>query len=109
MSEQKPRTYEGDSDIKVENPDMIICRCEEITLREILQAIREGARTINGVKRRTRAGMGLCQGRSCGRLVRKLIAEHTKQKSSDILPGTFRPPVRPISLSTMASLEVGDE
>jgi NAD(P)H-nitrite reductase large subunit len=109
MSNQKARTYEGDSDIKVENPDMIICRCEEITLEEILQAIREGAGSVNEVKRRTRAGMGLCQGRSCGRLVRKIIAEHTGAKVGRIPPGTFRPPVRPMSLKTMAELEVDDE
>jgi NAD(P)H-nitrite reductase large subunit len=109
MGQAKPRTYEGDSDIKVENPDMIICRCEEVTLREILLAIKEGARTVNEVKRKTRAGMGLCQGRSCGRLVRRLLADHTNQKVGNILPGTFRPPVRPMSLETMAALEVDNE
>ncbi len=105
MAEKKPRTYEGASDIKIENPDMIICRCEEITLKEILQAISEGARSVNEVKRRTRAGMGLCQGRSCSRLVRKLIAEHTNQKFGSVQPGTARPPVRPLSLKLLASLE----
>lgn len=105
MSEKKNRTYEGKSDIKVENPDMIICRCEEITLKEILQAILDGATTVNEVKRRTRAGMGLCQGRSCGGLVRKLLAERTRKKVGVIMPGTVRPPVRPMSLECMASLE----
>jgi NAD(P)H-nitrite reductase large subunit len=105
MSKKNNRTYEGDSDIKVENPDMIICRCEEITLKEIIQAVSDGATTINQVKRRTRAGMGLCQGRSCGRLVRKLLAERTGKKVSEILPGTVRPPVRPMPLDIMASLE----
>lgn len=109
MSDKKPRTYEGKSDIKVENPDMIICRCEEITLKEIMQAISEGARSVNEVKRKTRAGMGLCQGRSCGRLVRKLIAEHTSRKLGNIKPGTFRPPVRPLSLSALASLETDND
>jgi NAD(P)H-nitrite reductase large subunit len=105
MSTEKPRTYEGKSDIKVENPDMIICRCEEITLREIVQAIADGAATVNEVKRRTRAGMGLCQGRSCGRLVRRLLAERTGKKVGEILPGTVRPPVRPMSLDCMAAME----
>ena len=105
MGVKKDRTYEGDSDIKIENPDMIICRCEEITLKEIVQAIAEGAATINQVKRRTRAGMGLCQGRSCGRLVRKILAQCTGKKPNVILPGTVRPPVRPMSLESIASLE----
>lgn len=105
MSVKKDRSYEGDSDIKIENPDMIICRCEEITLEEIGQAIADGATTINQVKRRTRAGMGLCQGRSCGRLIRRLLAERTGQKLNQVMPGTVRPPVRPMPLGCMASLE----
>jgi NAD(P)H-nitrite reductase large subunit len=101
----KDRSYEGSSDIKVENPDMIICRCEEITLKEIVQAIASGASTVNEVKRMTRAGMGLCQGRSCGRLVRRLLAERTGKKLNQVMPGTARPPVRPMSLGCLASLE----
>lgn len=105
MSEREPKTYAGRTEIHIENADMIICRCEEVTLGEILQAISEGAKTVNEIKRRTRAGMGLCQGRSCGRLVRKLIAEHAKQKFHHVKPATSRPPVRPLSLTTLASLE----
>jgi len=105
MSKQKQRTYEGESDISVENADMIICRCQEVTLKEIVQAIAEGATTVNEIKRRTRAGMGLCQGKSCSILVRKILAEHTGQKFAKVMPGTSRPPVRPIALSTLASLE----
>ncbi len=40
----------------------VICRCETITEAEIVQAIARGARTLDGVKRRCRAGMGRCQG-----------------------------------------------
>ena len=105
ISKQKQRTYEGESDLNIENADMIICRCQEVTLKDVVQAIAEGATTVNEIKRRTRAGMGLCQGRSCSRLVRKILAEHTGQKFAKVIPGTFRPPVRPIALSTLASLE----
>jgi len=106
MNDIKPKTYEGQSEAIIENPDMIICRCEEVTLKQLMQAIEEGARTVNEVKRRTRAGMGLCQGRSCSRLIRKLIADYTGQKVGKINPGTYRPPVRPLPLSVVASLEV---
>ena len=37
--------------------DIIICRCQEVTRQEILDAIEQGATTVDGVKRRTRAGM----------------------------------------------------
>ena len=43
----------------------VICRCETITEGEIVEAIRRGARSLDGVKRRTRAGMGRCQGGFC--------------------------------------------
>lgn len=83
--------------------DLVICRCEEVSLSEILQAIHEGARTINEVKRRTRAGMGLCQGKTCRRLVTQILAQQTDQPMGEILPATFRPPVRPIALGILSS------
>lgn len=49
----------------MKDKDIIICRCEEITKGEIIQAIRDGATTVDGIKRMTRAGKGLCQGRTC--------------------------------------------
>ena len=60
------------------NPEFgkIVCRCEGITEGEILQAIRmnPSARDVDGVKRRTRSGMGRCQGGFCGPSVMRLIA-----------------------------------
>lgn len=43
--------------------DIIICRCQEVTEQEIIDAVHEGATTVDGIKRRTRACMGLCQGK----------------------------------------------
>ena len=55
----------------------IICRCEQVTEGEILRAIRENppAKDIDGVKRRTRSGMGRCQGGFCQPYVAELIAK----------------------------------
>lgn len=52
---------------KADDPDFcqIVCRCEYITKGEILEAIRRGATTVDGVKRRVGAGMGRCQGSRC--------------------------------------------
>ncbi len=54
----------------------VICRCETITEGEIIEAIHQscGACTVDGVKRRTRAGMGRCQGGFCGPRVTQIIA-----------------------------------
>lgn len=86
--------------------DLLICRCEEVSQKEILEAINEErARTVNEVKKRTRAGMGLCQGKYCLRLVTRILAEHTGQPMEKVIPSTFRPPVRPIALGVLASEE----
>ena len=82
--------------------DQIVCRCEEVTLGEILDAIRRGARDADAVKRMTRAGMGLCQGKTCGRLVAAIIARETGQALQDVRPVTPRLPVRPIPASVLA-------
>ena len=56
----------------------IICRCETVTEAEIVRAIERtlGTPTLDGVKRRTRAGMGRCQGGFCAPRVMELIAKH---------------------------------
>lgn len=55
----------------------LVCRCEEVTEAEIRAAIRRpvGARTIDAVKRRTRAGMGRCQGGFCSPRVLEILSE----------------------------------
>jgi NAD(P)H-nitrite reductase large subunit len=85
--------------------DCVICRCEEVTRKEILKATASGARTVAGVKRRTRAGMGLCQGRTCGRIIAKMIAKYTNKKIEDVLPDKARPPTRPIRLESLCEKE----
>lgn len=86
-----------------ENDDPIICRCEELRRSEIIEAVRAGARDLEAVKRRTRAGMGLCQGQSCGRLIARIIAEETGTPFSDIPPMRRRQPVNPVTLGELAS------
>ena len=64
----------------------IICRCETITEGEILDAIHApaGARDVDGVKRRTRAGMGRCQGGFCGSKVVEILARELNVPMSEI-------------------------
>lgn len=64
----------------------IICRCETITEGEILDAIHApaGARDVDGVKRRTRAGMGRCQGGFCGSKVVELLARELGVELNEI-------------------------
>lgn len=64
----------------------IICRCETVTEAEIRRAIRRsvGAKTIDGVKRRTRAGMGRCQGGFCSPRVASILAEELGVELTEI-------------------------
>lgn len=65
----------------------VICRCETVTEGEIVEAINSpvGARTVDGVKRRTRAGMGRCQGGFCGPRVTQILARELKISVPEVL------------------------
>ncbi|WP_330695157.1 (2Fe-2S)-binding protein [Anaerotignum sp.] len=81
--------------------DVLVCRCEEITAGEIREAIRQGATDITGVKLRTRAGMGLCQGRTCEALVNQIIRQELGNSPADIGFSTPRTPQRPVTFGTL--------
>jgi bacterioferritin-associated ferredoxin len=82
-----------------------LCRCEEITVEAVREAIAEGARSINDVKRRTRAGMGICQGIYCVRPMAQIIHQETMIPLADIVPMTARPPARLVPLGLLAEME----
>lgn len=81
--------------------DIIICRCEEVSLKEIKEAIKNGARDVTGVKRRTRSGMGLCQGRTCERLIQQILKEMLSKNDEEVVCSTSRPPVIPITFGEL--------
>ena len=64
----------------------MICRCESITEGEILRAIRENpkAKDVDGIKRRTRAGMGRCQGGFCQPIVMEILAREWNLKPEEV-------------------------
>lgn len=85
--------------------DVIICRCEEVTLKDIKGAIEDGASSVDGVKRITRAGMGLCQGRTCRCLVQGILSHELQKPVEDIPTASIRPPVRVAKLKSLAGKE----
>jgi glycerol-3-phosphate dehydrogenase len=64
----------------------IICKCEKITEKEILDAMHGplGSNTIKGIKKRTRAGAGLCQGGYCEEKIMKMIAKEFNMSPLDV-------------------------
>ena len=63
-----------------------MCRCEEVTKAEIIRAIRRNpkATDVDGIKRRTRSGMGRCQGGFCMPQVLEILAQETGKDPRDI-------------------------
>jgi sarcosine oxidase, subunit alpha len=70
--------------------DMIICRCERVTLREIKDVIQAGSRDVNEVKGLTRTGMGACGGKTCQPLVMRAFRE-LGIPPEEITPNVARP------------------
>jgi NAD(P)H-nitrite reductase large subunit len=84
----------------------IICRCEEITEDEIINAIKNGATTVDEIKKFTRAGMGLCQGRTCRRTVEKILAKELNIKVEDVRTSSYRAPVRPVKMRVLEEEDI---
>jgi hypothetical protein len=53
----------------------------------------------------TRAGMGYCQGRMCGPALGTLLAKRTGMGLEGIIPPSFRPPIKPVPIEVLATLE----
>ncbi|WP_173446798.1 (2Fe-2S)-binding protein [Absicoccus porci] len=83
--------------------DLIICRCEEVTKGEIRKAVHEGMFTMTEVRRYLRTGMGLCQGQTCGRLVKSIIARELGVSPVELEPATSRAPMRPTEMHILAN------
>jgi NADPH-dependent 2,4-dienoyl-CoA reductase/sulfur reductase-like enzyme len=87
--------------------DTVVCRCEEVTRGELRVAV-DASPDLNVVKGLTRAGMGPCQGRMCGRAVAAVIAECHGGTVSEVELATPRTPVRPVPLRALADESVED-
>lgn len=99
------RTVELAPYTPAEDDGMIICRCEEITKGEIRRAVHDGMYTLTEVRRFLRSGMGLCQGQTCGRLVRGIIAKELGVPPSEVDHATPRAPMRPIEMEVLGKEE----
>lgn len=110
-----------DSLVEAGGLDVVVCQCEEVTRRELLElqpprylgvrgdppretirtAIADGRISQDLVKRMTRVGMGHCQGKRCRDHAALLIARAAGVPLADVVPGSYRAPVRPLSLAVM--------
>ena len=88
--------------IPAADDDILICRCEEVTKGEIRQAVHAGMFTIEEIRRYLRSGMGLCQGQTCGKLVKGIVSRELKVAPTEVEPAVSRAPMRPMEMEILA-------
>ncbi len=86
--------------------EVLVCRCEGVRMKEIRAAVVEGSRDANVIKALTRCGMGPCQSRMCGIALEAIIADHLGEDPDKIPPVHIRPPVRNLTFSDLAQVEL---
>jgi NADPH-dependent 2,4-dienoyl-CoA reductase/sulfur reductase-like enzyme len=89
--------------------DTIVCRCEELTAGDIRKAMAIASPGPNQLKAFTRAGMGPCQGRQCGYTIANIVASEQKRPVSEVGFYRIRPPIKPLTLGELASLNIEEE
>ena len=83
--------------------DTVICRCEEITLKQLKAALLDGNLRIKDLKRMTRMGMGACEGRMCGPAVIELLRHRLNVSAEDVGSLNPRPSIKPVALGVLAA------
>ena len=94
---------------RIPSGDTIVCRCEEVTAKDILDAVAIGATGPNQLKAYRRTGMGPCQGRLCGLTVTELMAQARGKSPQEIGYYRLRAPVKPITLAELAAVPKTEE
>lgn len=79
----------------------VICRCEEITLKEIQETVERFNCSSREVKLRTRAGMGPCGGRTCRGMIDQVVERSGGQAVTNEVSLSYRPPVRPVTFGVL--------
>ena len=88
-----------------QNPDTLVCRCEEQSLRNLRTGFDKGARDPNALKALTRCGMGPCQGRQCGPIVSALLAKWRNEPVDQIGYYRLRSPQRLLNLEELSRFQ----
>ena len=89
MHEVNDRSRDIGEFVPAPDDDMLICRCEEITMTEI--------------RRYLRTGMGLCQGQTCAKLVKGIVARELGVSPATLEPATSRAPMRPTEMRILGN------
>ena len=81
--------------------DIIICRCEDVTLEDIEDIMNEGYTSFEEIKRLLRVGMGPCQGITCGQLLQREISKFLKVPLKEVEVQKVRPLISGVKLKSI--------
>lgn len=87
------------------DPDLMICRCEEVTMRAVEAAIEAGSTEIGSIKRTTRLGMGRCQGRYCAPALALVLSKKTGRPVEDLSFFAPRTPIKPVAIDVILAAD----
>ena len=85
-------------------PDTPVCRCEKVRLSDLTAALEQGDKSIAMLKRRTRLGMGPCQGRYCAPVAASIIERHTGRPADEFSLFAPRVPIKPMCITDLAGV-----
>jgi len=89
-------------------PDTVVCRCENVSSETLDAAIDAGCDTLGAVKRKTRLGMGPCQGRYCVPVALSQLSSRRGRAPEEFDIAAPRPPLRPLSLAELGGDRTDD-
>jgi bacterioferritin-associated ferredoxin len=85
----------------------IVCRCWDVTLEGVEAAIDQGITDPEELKRVLQVGMGPCQGRTCGKIVNRILIEKTGKPASAVGETKHRPPLVSIPIREILGMKDG--
>lgn len=85
--------------------NIIICRCSDISLADLKKLMNDGYTTFVELKQIARIGMGPCQAKTCGQLVARELAKFLNKPLSEVVPPSVRPPMVGVKLNAIAEGE----
>jgi bacterioferritin-associated ferredoxin len=86
--------------------DLVVCRCEEVTVSQLKELLRKGISDMNTLKSLSRIGMGRCQGRNCFATLAAIVAQELGCSPSDLIFPKVRQPLKPICLGDLLKGEI---
>ena len=98
------RLFQPAKRFRLPRGETLVCRCEEVTARQIRDAAALERIGPNQLKAFLRCGMGPCQGRLCGLTVTEMLADAHGLSPDEIGYYRLRPPVKPITVGELSSL-----